>query len=191
MKIDAKSVLTPTITLFLICVIVTGLLAGTNAITKDQIAIQQAETERASRAMVLSAAADFEEGTITGDDGEFTYYTGVDSSGNTVGYVFTTEAKGYGGTVQVMTGIDVEGKVSGVVILSHDETPGLGANAEKEDFRNRYVGQSVSGGPLSVVKSGEAGEGQILAITGATVTSNAVTSAVNQAAELYSLVEEG
>ena len=42
-----------------------------------------------------------------------------------------------------------------------------------------------------MVKSGEAGEGQILAITGATVTSNAVTSAVNQAAELYSLVEEG
>ncbi len=191
MKIDAKSVLIPTITLFLICVIVTGLLAGTNAITKDQIAAQAAETERVSRTMVLPSAADFQENTLSGEDGDIVYYTGVDSSGNTAGYVFTTEAKGYGGTVQVMTGLDGEGKVSGVVILSHDETPGLGANAEKEEFRSQYVGQSVSNAPLSVVKSGQAGEGQILAITGATITSTAVTDAVNQAVELYSLVKEG
>lgn len=191
MKISAKSVLVPTITLFLICVIVTGLLAGTNAITKDQIAFQQAETEKASRTMVLPGTENFEEASLSGEDGTVSYYTGTDASGTVVGYVFTTEAKGYGGTIQVMTGIDAEGKVSGVVILSHDETPGLGANAEKEDFRNRYVGQTAAEGGFSVIKSGEAGEGQILAITGATITTNAVTDAVNSAVDLYLQVKEG
>ncbi len=59
-----------------------------------------------------------------------------------MGYVFETEASGYGGKVKVMTGIDAEGAITGVVILSHDETPGLGANAEKPDFLNQFLQQS-------------------------------------------------
>ena len=58
-----------------------------------------------------------------------------------MGYVFETEASGYGGKVKVMTGIDAEGAITGVVILSHDETPGLGANAEKPDFLNQFLQQ--------------------------------------------------
>ena len=106
------------------------------------------------------------------------------AGGQTVGYVFETEASGYGGTVSVMTGIDAEGNITGVVLLSHDETPGLGANAEKPDFLNQYLQPAPEGG-LSVIKYQAPSQGQIEAITGATGTSTAVTNAVNQAIEQY------
>ena len=107
-----------------------------------------------------------------------------------MGYVFETEASGYGGTVSVMTGIDTEGNITGVVILSHDETPGLGANAEKPDFLNQYLQPAPEGG-LSVIKYQAPSQGQIEAMTGATVTSTAVTNAVNQAIEQYYEVKGG
>ena len=104
--------------------------------------------------------------------------------------VFETEASGYGGKVKVMTGIDAEGAITGVVILSHDETPGLGANAEKPDFLNQFLQQAPEGG-LEVIKYQTPGEGQIQAMTGATVTSTAVTNAVNQAIAQYNTVKGG
>ena len=103
-----------------------------------------------------------------------------------MGYVFETEGKGYGGSVNVMTGISTEGSITGVVILSHGETPGLGANAEKEEFRDQYkqpVANNVGG--IQVVKYQTPSEGQIEAMTGATITSTAVTNAVNQAIAEY------
>ena len=89
-----------------------------------------------------------------------------------------------------MTGIDAEGAITGVVILSHDETPGLGANAEKPDFLNQFLQQAPEGG-LKVIKYQTPGEGQIQAMTGATVTSTAVTNAVNQAIAQYNTVKGG
>ena len=89
-----------------------------------------------------------------------------------------------------MTGIDAEGAITGVVILSHDETPGLGANAEKPDFLNQFLQQAPEGG-LEVIKYQTPGEGQIQAMTGATVTSTAVTHAVNQAVAQYNTVKGG
>ena len=53
---------------------------------------------------------------------------------------------GYGGAISVMTGIQTDGQISGVVILSHNETPGLGADAEKEDYRNQYLQKAAEGG---------------------------------------------
>ena len=104
--------------------------------------------------------------------------------------MFETGASGYGGTVSVMTGIDAEGSITGVVILSHDETPGLGANATKSSFLDQYLQPAPEGG-LSVVKYQTPSDGQIEAMTGATVTSTAVTNAVNQAIEQYYAVKGG
>ena len=98
-----------------------------------------------------------------------------------MGYVFTTAAKGYGGDVEIMTGVDAEGKITGISILSIEETPGLGMNAKKDSFKDQYKGKS---GELAVNKDG----GEIVAITSATITSRAVTSAVNQALALYAAV---
>ena len=80
------------------------------------------------------------------------------------------------------------GAVRGVVILSHEETPGLGANAENESFLGQYSGGA---GPFSVVKSAPAAENQVEALTGATVTSTAVTEAVNQAVSYFEQGKEG
>ena len=76
-----------------------------------------------------------------------------------------------------------------MVILEQDETPGLGANAEKESFRDQFK-QAVPENGFSVTKS-TAGEGEISAMTGATITTAAVTNAVNDAIAQYHEIKEG
>lgn len=178
MKLSVKEVLKPAAILFSICLIVSAALAGTNLLTEKRIEEQAVLKAEESRKTVLPEAESFEE-----RDG---HYVGVNGTGDAVGYVFETEDKGYGGEVRVMTGISVEGSVTGVIVLSHSETPGLGANAEKESFRAQFQ-QPVSNlsNGISVVKFQAPGEGEIEALTGATITSRAVTGAVNQAIEAY------
>lgn len=186
MKLNAKEILKPTFVLFVICVLVSAALAGTNLLTEDKIAEQQEKKSEESRKIVLSVAESFTEQTTA--DGTV-YHVGT-ANGETVGFVFETSSKGYGGDVSVMTGITADGEISGVVILSHSETPGLGANAEREEFRNQYE-QPVPQGELEVVKYQTPAQGQVEAMTGATITSKAVTSAVNSAVELYREVKGG
>ena len=176
---NIKEVIKPAAILFVICVAVSAALAGTNLLTEDRIALAAAQKAEESRMVVFPGAESFEE-----RDG---HYAGLDGAGQSVGYVFETEGKGYGGTVKVMTGISTEGSITGVVILSHSETPGLGANAEKESFRDQYKEQPVGNltGGIRVVKFQAPNEGEIQAMTGATITSTAVTNAVNAAIEQY------
>ena len=173
--LNVKEVVKPAAILFAICVLVACTLAGTNALTKDRIEAQQEAKAEESRMIVLPAADSF-----VAADG---YYAGLKND-EAIGYVFETESKGYGGTVRVMTGISADGSITGVVILEHEETPGLGANAEKEAFRDQFK-QSISPDGITVVRYQEPGEGEIEAMTGASITSRAVTDAVNQAIEQY------
>lgn len=182
---NIKEVIKPAAILFVICVAVSAALAGTNLLTADRIARAAAQKAEESRMVVLPEAEAFQE--KEGEDG--THYIGLSKEapeGVVVGYVFETESKGYGGTVKVMTGINTEGNITGVIVLSHSETPGLGANAEKETFRDQYQ-QPVANltGGIQVVKFQAPNEGEIQAITGATITSTAVTNAVNLAIEQY------
>lgn len=89
-----------------------------------------------------------------------------------------------------MTGISTEGNVTGVTILSLNETPGLGMNAQNETYTDMYR-QPVPKNGFSVVKSGQAEHGNIVALTGATITTNAVTNAVNAAVEQYQAIQGG
>lgn len=186
MKLNLKDILVPTAVLLIICVAVSAALAGTNLLTEDKIAEAAAKKAEESRMLVLGEADTFE-AEDAGQAGE--YYVGL-KDGETVGYVFEASAKGYGGDVAVMTGISADGDITGVVILSHGETPGLGANAEKEEFREQYK-QAVPNSGIELVKYQTPGEGQIEAMTGATITSTAVTNAVNQAIEMYHTVAGG
>jgi electron transport complex protein RnfG len=184
MKLNAKDVLKPTLILVVICLVVTACLAGTNMATKNAIAAQNEKIADQSRKEALQAADSFEES----DKSDICY---VGKKGNDViGYVFTTEASSYGGKIQVMTGIDKDDKVTGVVLLSTSDTPGLGLNAQKPKFRDQYK-QKVPEKGFEVVKSGNAQEGQINAMTGATISSKAVTTAVNEAIEEYQKVKGG
>lgn len=173
-----KQILIPALSLFLICAITTLLLAASNEATKGPIADLAAQTALEAQQTVLPAAASFEDRLAS--DGT-AYSVGLDSSGQPVGYVFTTSASGYGGLIKVMTGLNANGAITGVELLEISETAGLGMNAQKESFRNQFLGLT---GSVEVTKS-TAGDGEITALTGATITSRAVTNAVNQALALY------
>ena len=106
--------------------------------------------------------------------------TGVDSSGSPMGYVVTATSKdGYGGNITVSIGITTEGEVKGVEFLTMSETAGLGMNATQPEWKGQYAGKTVES--FSVTKSGASADNEIDAIGGATITSNAVTGAVNAA----------
>jgi electron transport complex protein RnfG len=99
------------------------------------------------------------------------------------GYVITTtDSEGYGGDIQVTVGITSDGTVNGISILSISETAGLGMRATKPDFYNQY--QGVQTDKFYVSKDGGEGE-PIDALSGATITSRAVTGAVNEALAYY------
>ncbi len=180
MKGKIKEILIPTVALFVISLISTALLGGTNALTKDKIAEVAAETAAKARTLVLVDATDFEEAKLTLNETEYTYYIGKNANGETVGYTVTTLDKSYGGDIEVMTGFDTDGKITGVEILTIDDTPGLGMNAKNDEFRNQYIEKS---GELTVSKTASADD-EIQAITGATITSKAVTRCVNLASEI-------
>lgn len=103
-----------------------------------------------------------------------------------VGAVVKTYPEGYGGGIELLVGIEASGEVSGIQILSHQETPGLGANMLQDDFKGQFIDQRA---PLGVSKTSR-GEGEIMAITGATITSQAVTDGVNLAAEYIKINQE-
>lgn len=169
-----KEYLVPTVTLFVICLVATFLLGMTNSVTAPIIEKLAEETEIKSRQIVFADAASF--GEETEADGT-SIVAALDENGNVIGHVVVNTAKGYGGDISVMTGVDADGKVTGVNILSHAETAGLGAKAAEQSFRDRFIG--LIGG-ITVSKD-KAGENSIDAITGATITSRAVTEAVNAA----------
>ena len=95
-----------------------------------------------------------------------------------VGYALTLDVSGYGGKISMMVGVDVEGFVSGVQILGHQETPGLGARASEPVFLEQFRGKGAL--PLKVVKPPSSEEG-IQAITGATITTKSVSLGVEKA----------
>ena len=104
----------------------------------------------------------------------------VDASGNPVGYVVSSTSKdGFGGEVKLSVGINGEGKISGIAFLSLAETPGLGMNATGDEFKGQFIGKNAE--TLTVTKTGAPAENEIQAMSGATITSEAVTNAVNAA----------
>jgi electron transport complex protein RnfG len=163
-------VLRLTVTLLLITGIVAAALAGVNAITKDAIAANQEKKTQDALAVVLPGVQGLSKQAVAADAG---IVSEVYASGNN--YAVKVLPGGFDGEITMMVGI-VDGKVTGISVISHTETPGLGAvaaakNAKGEAFRGQFVGQS---GELAV------GD-QIDAMSGATITSNAVVTGVNAA----------
>lgn len=182
-KDDIRSIIKTAVSLFLICAVAAGLLAFVNTVTAPMIDKNNAKAAEEAKRAVLTDAAEFQE--LTDINGNV-YYKGIKDS-VTVGYVFITSASGYGGAVEVMTGINTEGTVTGISILTINETPGLGMNAVKDSFTSQYNGKT---GPFNVTKE-TAKDNEIKAITSATITSRAVTNAVNEAVTIFNGVKEG
>ena len=169
-KSTGAYVLRLTLTLFLITTIVAGLLGLVNYVTADTIAEQIAQKAENAMRQVLEA-----DGYEPLDVPEESAVTAAYRAGDR-GYVVRVAPNGFGGAIDMMVGVDVSGAVTGVAIVSQSETASLGANCTREDFRAQFTGKT---GTLSVSKDG----GEIEALTGATVTSRAVTEGVNTALE--------
>ncbi len=167
--------------------LITGLLLGlTYNLTKEPIAEQERLMTEAALQNVLPDAH-YNELDVEGDPAFVTaVYQGTteENGGDTMGYVFQLETtEGYGDSIKLMVGILNDGTLSGIDIVTHSETPGLGEKADKEPFKSQFIGKLAE--PLNLVKSGNTEGQNIDAIGGATITSRAVTGAVNDAINYY------
>ncbi len=158
-------------------------LSAVNGVTLPVINERNIQANNESRQMVLEEAKEFTLVEKLNNDIVSEVYEGKSSS-EIVGYTIKTTPKGYGGEVEVMVGISKEGKITGINIGKHSETPGLGTKAGEPDFKNQFLGKDVSS-ELNVVKGKVNNDNDIAAISGATITSTAVTSGVNAAISIF------
>ena len=175
--------------LLIISAVAALLLALTNSVTASTIAQRNEQANAEARKLVLESAQDFEEVKDVKTDNSkgvevSEIYEAKDASGNTVGYTLKVLPSGYGGTIELMVGIDsAKGQVSGINVVSNSETAGLGAKSTDPEFSDQYKGKPLE--ELSVLKNGTPGDTEIKAISGATITSTAVTNGVDEAIEVY------
>ncbi len=163
-----KKVFVPALSLFCICLVSAVLLAFTNELTHQKIADAARSAEIEQRFVVFPEGVSFEE--------KEDHAVAFGADGSVAGYVFVTRGKGYGGTITVMTGIDINGVITGVRVLSHSETSSYGGKAIKNDFTNEYTGKQVQ-----YFVKGKNIDGW----TGATRTTNGVAQAVNAACDIF------
>lgn len=113
-----------------------------------------------------------------------------DDSGEILGYAFTiTSSEGYGGDIQFAMGVQNDGTLNGISILSIEETAGLGMKANTDDFKNQFKDRQVE--KFQYTKTGATAEDEIDAISGATITTNAMTNGVNAGLCAFRYVEGG
>lgn len=182
--------------LFVITLIAGVCLGGVYTITKEPIAIAQQKAKEAAYRTVfpgdyqfpaneeIAAAIPAANEALTGMGyGNVLVSEAVevvDSSNAVVGSVVSATSKdGFGGAVSISVGIDADGTVKGIAFLTLAETPGLGMNAAKPSFKDQFADKKAES--FTVTKSGAAADNEIDAMSGATITSNAVTNAVNAA----------
>ncbi|RKM63223.1 FMN-binding protein [Butyrivibrio sp. XB500-5] len=198
---DAKSMIKNALVLFAITLVAGVLLGLVYQVTKDPIALQAKLAQDKANMSVFADAKTFDDVELNADGAASAVsgLTGVtiedvkaakDASGATLGYVIRVSSKGYGDFITYTVGIKNDGNVNGISIISIAETPGLGMNAEKvivPQFENKQAQQ------FSVVKNGQltSPSSQIEAISGATITSKAITNGVNASITYFENVLKG
>ena len=185
-----KEILRLCFVLTLIAAVSAGVLAFVDQQTKQPIANAMKEEEMSAVKSVLPPfdnEADKDTLTLKDETYEYKFYRGR-KEGEMVGVAFAVIApNGYSGEIRVMVGVDTGGVVQGIQILDHRETPGLGAKIESADFRDQYKGKSLTDPQVwDVIKDG----GTFKHITGATISSRAVTHSVARALEFYNANRE-
>lgn len=167
------------IKLGVICIIVSGLLAFVNSITEPVISVNNQKNFEASMAEVLPMSGSFTEvDTDFRSDDKGVELSSIYTAENG-GYVCTTVChEGYGGDITVMVGITEDMTVNKIKIMSLSETAGLGAKSDTPEFMSQYD-TLKSGITVKKNNGGNPADNTVSAISGATITSNAVTKAVN------------
>ncbi len=161
------------INLTLACLLSSAVIAGTFAITAPIAAKTKIQLDNQARKALVADAQDFK--AIEGKKG----WSAAIKDGKVIAYVVPAESKGYAGAINMLAAVSVDGKVIDYAVLSHKETPGLGDKAEKPAFRKQFAGKTAE--DLEVVKVPS--DKNIQALTGATITSRAVTKGIKEAVE--------
>lgn len=173
--------------------VVSGLFLGlVYGITKEPIAKQQEKTQMEAYQEVFPDAESFEDYIDAGDETMRSVLDengfeaqeidkmvkAIGADGSQLGFVVTvTTSEGYGGDIQFTMGVSEDGTLNGISILSIGETPGLGMKADTEEFKSQFVGKNAE--VLRYTKTGAAADDEIDALSGATITTNAMTNGVN------------
>lgn len=188
MDSEKKSMLKDALILFAITLVAGLLLGFVYDVTKEPIAQQKAKAKAEACRNVFADAASFE---AVAADGPTAYFAAgqdsnvdidevmqaLDSSGQLLGYVITvTDHEGYGGDIQFSMGVTLDGTLNGISILSIKETAGLGMKAG-DVLVPQFADKKVES--FTYTKSGSTGDSEIDAISGATITTNAVVNGVN------------
>ncbi len=185
--------------------LISGLILGfIYDITKAPIAAAAKAAKNEAYAVVFPEAKDFDENdaekakiaeTVDEISGKGFGHVNIDAvvdakdkSGNNIGRVITATSKdGYNGTVQLSVGIKSDGTVVGITFLTLAETPGLGMRAGEKNFYSQFANKNTK--EFKLVKGSAGGDNEISAISGSTITSSAVTNAVNAALYFNSILE--
>ena len=189
MKISGKFILKVAGTLTVIALVVAALLGLVNNITADKIAEIDAEKTRVSMSAVVPEGSEFTDKLEISDDvaaaaaaqgGKLTELYGVKNAGADAGYVMKIAASGSQGTITMMVGVDANKAITGISVVSHSETSGIGTkvmgnepNAAGVPVLDQFIGMSGSGS-LVVGKT-------VTAISGATVSTKGITMGANAA----------
>lgn len=167
--------------LLLISALIAAIIAFVYAVTLEQYEENVIGQKRQAMQVIFNAESlTYEEATVE----DATVYTILDN-GAVIGYCVEVASAGFGGDVSLMVGYGADGSILGVQVVSHSETPGLGARVEEEEYLSRYRGKDIS----SVLYS----DGYFVdAISGATISSNAVRDGVMAATKIVkSYIEKG
>lgn len=170
------------IILCIITAVAAGVLGVVNNVTLPVIEKQATIANDEARKEILPQAESFEQVEGNYDGNIVEVYKGI-AGGNDVGYTIKSISNGYGGAIEIITGISKDGIITGVTIGNMTETPGLGAKAADVDFKGQYTEKEATDLVVSKTASGAANE--IVAISGATITSVAVTDGVNEAITFF------
>lgn len=188
-----------------IITLIAGLLLGfVYEITKNPIKVQQDLTKQKAFQAVFTDAKEFEEDetidlskapevlAAAGYAGESIdeIVAALDESGDVIGYVMNvTTSEGYAGNITFTLGIREDGTLNGYEILSIKETAGLGMKAKDAAFKDQYANKKVDS--FQYTKTGAAAENEIDAISGATITTNAITNGVNAGIAYFNSINQG
>ncbi|MBE5859044.1 MAG: FMN-binding protein [Butyrivibrio sp.] len=192
---DVKTLIKNAMILFVITLVAGVLLGFVYQVTKEPIAYQEQLAQIKANQAVFPDASDFTDVEIDENiksqvlsDADYSKIDilsvkqAVDASGTGIGYVIQVSSGGYGDKIIFTVGITNDASVNGISLISINETPGLGMNAEKvivPQFVNKPAGK------FSVVKNAASSDSEISAISGATITSKAVTYGVNAAVAYF------
>lgn len=198
-----KSIVKDALTLLLITVIAGVILGAVYYVTKEPIEQANYNTQQEAYKTVFPGASEFtdlddfssEDATALVaaegyDDSIDNCVAAVDDAGELLGYVVVvTDPNGYGGDITFSVGITLEGNLNGYSITTINETAGLGMKAKEEAFSSQFVDKSIAD-TFTVTKNGATSDSEIDAITGATITSRAVTSGVNASIVYFNSLTE-